>query len=246
MRTPPSTSIRTAWLVTAALTALAAAAFVPSTHAAPKGAPVKATPGRVLEPKDFDRLDGHGPTAKKVDVIEWEGNLEIHVYPKGSLRSLGMKIDHESKSTKNNVMVIEYGFNSIPYTLIRRAVLSIPMPDAFHAFRDETADDYDKIIVSGSQIAGAKAFALAPPPAQLYPDYHPALAQDTDSSTESSAAAAPVGERPKSYPRPASDAPGIRFEKAEEVEQDARGTTRRRTKEPANTDEDGGIRNFAF
>ncbi len=211
----------------------------PATEAAPKGVSAKAQAGRVQEPKDFDRLDGHGATAKKVDVIEWEGNLEIHVYPKGSLRSLAMKVDHESKTSKNAVMVIEYGFTNVPYTLIRRAVLSINMPDLFHAFRDETADDYDKIIVSGHLIAGAKEFALATPPTQLYPDYHPALAQDDDAAPE--AAGAPA----KAYPRPASESPRIQFQKAEDMEQDATGTTRRRNKAPAK-EEDGAIRSFAF
>ena len=214
-------------LASAAFVILALVIAVPTTNA-----------GRVTEPKEFDRLDGHGPSTKKVDVIEWEGNLEIHVYPKGSLKSLGMKVDRESKSTKNAVMVIEYGFNGVPYTLIRRAVLSVNMPDAFHAFRDETAVDYDKIIVSGHLIAGAKKFTLAPTPTQLYPDFHPALAEATDEAAK--------GTPPKNYPRPASDTPGIQFQKAEEVEQNSRGTTRRRTKEPSTIDEDGGIRNFAF
>jgi len=202
--------------------------------------------GRVLEPKEFDRLDGHGPSAKKVDIIEWEGNLEIHVYPKGSLKSLAMKIDHDSKTSKNSVMVIEYGFVNVPYTLIRRAVLSIPMPDKFFAFRAESDPDYDKIIVSGHQIADAKPYALAPPPTQLYPDYHPALAQDDDVGA--------AGEPAKSYqrksasegPAPAARAPRIQLRKAEEFEQDSRGTMRRRTPAPSNTDDEGGIRNFAF
>jgi hypothetical protein len=212
----------------------------PVTEAAPKGGAAKAQAGRAQEPKEFDRLDGHGATAKKVDVIEWEGNLEIHVYPKGSLRTLGMKVDRKSKTSTNAVMVIEYGFTNVPYTLIRRAVLSINMPDSFHAFRDETADDYDKIIVSGHLIAGAKEYALAPEPTQLYPDYHPALAQEDDDAPQSAGAPA------KAYPRPASESPGIQFQKAEEMEQDATGTTRRRGKAPAKPDEDGAIRSFAF
>lgn len=196
---------------------------------------------RVQEPKEFDRLDGRGATLKKVDVIEWEGNLEIHVYPRGSLKSLGMKLDKESKTTKNKVMVIEYAFNGVPYTLIRRAMLSISMPDGFHAFRDETAVDYDKIIISGNQISGAKPYALAPAPTQLYPDFHPALAQDDAPKTYQRKSASEGTRQPG-----ASDAPGIQFRKAEEVEQDARGTTRKRATEPSNLDENGGIRNFAF
>ncbi len=185
--------------------------------------------GRVLEPKDFDRLDGHGPTAKKVDVIEWEGNLEIHVYPQGSLKSLGMKIDRESKVTKNSVMVIEYAFHGVPYTLIRRAVLSIKLPDTFKTFRDESADGYDKIIVSGNGLAGVSPYALAPPPTQLFPDYHPSLAQD---------------EPAKAYPP--RQPSGIQFKTADEVNEDARGTSRKRKPTPSEQSEDGAIKSFAF
>lgn len=195
--------------------------------------------GRVQEPKDFDRLDGHGATRKKVDVIEWEGNLEIHVYPKGSLKSLGMKIDKESHTTKNNVMVVEYAFNGIAYTLIRRAMLSIPMPDTFQAFRDETAKDYDKIVVSGKPVAGMKAFALAPPPVQLYPDHHPALGVEEAPGVVPAAVTPPKADR-----KSASE--GAQVQPQSESESSATGTTRRRTKEPSTIDSDGGIKNFAF
>jgi hypothetical protein len=228
----------------------------PPAFAASKTSAPKAQPGRVMEPKDFDRLDGHGPTAKKVDVIEWEGNLEIHVYPKGSLKSLAMKIDHESKATKNNVMVIEYGFTGVAYTLIRRAILSIPMPDTFKAFKDETADDYDKIIISGSSIDGAKAYALAPGPVQMYPDYSDALAQtDDDSAAPKTGVPAKTYERKRNLegatPAPASvsdsdENAGIQFQKADELGPNGTGTTRRRRPAPTTVDEDGGIRNFAF
>ncbi|MBS1961117.1 MAG: hypothetical protein JST04_02795 [Bdellovibrionales bacterium] len=232
-----------------ALLALLTLVVAPSSgYSASAGA--KATPGRVMEPREFDRLDGHGATGKKVDVIEWEGNLEIHVYPKGSLKSLGMKIDRESKTTKNAVMVIEYAFNGVPYTLIRRAVLSISLPDSFQAFKDETADDYDKIMVSGHTLAGVKTYALAPAPTQLYPDYHPALAQDDDSAPGA------AGEPAKTYQRKSaseptvgsggSNAPGIKFQKADELEDNGRGTVRRRRPKADPSDDEGGIRNFAF
>lgn len=208
-----------------------------------------AAPGRLLEPKDFDRLDGHGPTAKKVDVIEWEGNLEIHVYPKGALKSLGMKIDKESKTTANKVMVIEYGFNGVPYTLIRRAVLSISLPETFKAFRDETAENYDKIIVSGHTLADVKIYALASPPTQLYPDYHPSLEADEPAKTYTNKNA---GEGPSPASVNASGSankPGnsIQFQSADEVKQDANGTIRRRDPKPVLPEEsDGSIRSFAF
>src|SRR5687767_7863161 len=69
---------------------------------------------------EYDRLDGMGPSGKRVDVIEWEGNLEVHVYPKGSLRGLALTIDRQKKDKP--VMVIGYRFDNAPKTqLIRRA-----------------------------------------------------------------------------------------------------------------------------
>lgn len=202
-----------------------------------------ATKGRILEPKEFDRLDGHGATAKRVDVIEWENNLEIHVYPKGGLRSLGMKVDRTKKDKP--VMVIEYGFTGVPYTLIRRALLSIPMKDGFKTYRDATAADYDKIIISNNTLSdGVETFALAPEPTQIYPDYHPALAEEAAKTYNQPASSGETRERQPSSAT--ANPPRIQFRSAEEVEQDARGTTRKREREPSTVDEDGGIKNFAF
>ena len=72
---------------------------------------------------DYDRFDGTGKSRKKVNVIEWEGNLEIHVYPEGSLKGLALKID-EAKGKK--VMVIGYRFDTDPQEQhVRRAILGI-------------------------------------------------------------------------------------------------------------------------
>src|SRR6478672_2141360 len=69
---------------------------------------------------DYDRLDGVGRSGKKVNVIEWEGNLEVHVYPGGSLKGLALKLDKRNKDKP--VMVIGYRFNDNPgVQLIRRA-----------------------------------------------------------------------------------------------------------------------------
>lgn len=231
-----SPKVRTAWLVSVALIALAAAAFIPNSDAAPKTGTTKSA-GRVLEPKEYDRLDGHGATAKKVDFIEWEGNFEVHVYPKGSLKTLGMKIDHESKSTKGAVMVMELGFQGVPYTLIRRAPLFISLPDAFQAFQDETTADYDKIIVSGHSITGVKKFTLHAPPTQLYPDYHPALTED-----------ASLAEEPPAKPaqrKSASESVAPAFETSDHEFSD-RGTVRRRHQDTGTPPEESRIKNFAF
>ncbi len=125
---------------------------------------------------DFDRLDGTGKSGKKVHVIEWEGNLEIHVYPKGSLAGLAMKLDDRNK--KKPVMVIGYRFTNAPkQQLIRRAILGFPIKEGFHAYQDTSVDDYDKVIVSMNTLAdGVIAYKLDPNPKQLYPDGHPALA----------------------------------------------------------------------
>ncbi len=122
---------------------------------------------------DYDRLDGTGLSGKKVQVIEWEGNLEVHVYPAGSLKGLALKLDKRNKDKP--VMVIGYRFDSDPKNqLIRRAILGIPFREGFKAYRDKSADDYDKIIISNNTQSGqVVAFQLDPEPTQLYPDGHP-------------------------------------------------------------------------
>jgi hypothetical protein len=224
-------------LVLSALTCFGVSTVIPNSTADAQAnrQPAKA---RVSEPKEYDRLDGHGLTRKKVDVVEWENNLEIHVYPKGSLRSLGMKIDRTNKDKP--AMVIEYAFHGISYTLIRRATVGIPLKDGFKAFQDPTADDYDKIIISNNTLAGGvRPYALATAPTQLYPDHHPSLAQDDAPAVANDEPAKPY------HRKSASETPGVRLHKANEVEQDAHGTVRRRDTQKLET-EDGGIRNFAF
>lgn len=127
---------------------------------------------------DFDRFDGKGETGVRVDVIEWAGNLEIHTYPKGSLAGLGLKL-HEKDGKK--VMVIAYRFSKNPAkTYIRRAILGVPFKEGFQAFRDTTADDYDKVIITNQGLTGSVvAYNLDKAPTQLYPDGHPALAGGT-------------------------------------------------------------------
>ena len=125
---------------------------------------------------DYDRLDGTGRSGKKVHVVEWEGNLEVHVYPKGSLKSLALKLD--DRNPQKPVMVIGYRFNDNPKNqLIRRAILGIPMPSRFQAYKDIQEQDFDKVIISphglGSPLV---ALQLEPEPKQLYPEGHPALA----------------------------------------------------------------------
>lgn len=123
---------------------------------------------------DYDRLDGKGPSGKKVHVIEWEGNLEIHVYPVGSLSGLALKLDKRNKDKP--VMVIGYRFDNNPKEqLIRRAILGIDLREGFKTYRDPTADGYDKIIISNNGLSSeVVAYKLDPEPTQLYPDGHPA------------------------------------------------------------------------
>lgn len=195
---------------------------------------------RVQEPKEFDRLDGKGASGNKVDIVEWEGNLEIHVYPKGGLKSLGMKVDRKSETTKDAVMVIEYAFNGVPHTLIRRAVLSVKMPDTFFAYRDPSAKDYDKVIVSGTKLANYPSFPLAPAPTQLYPDFHPSL-EVKDAPAKKMGNQEPA----KNFDRKAASE-SAHQQVASDAHQDGRGTSRRRDKPAPAVNEDGAIRNFAF
>ena len=126
--------------------------------------------------KDYDRLDGTGASGKKVNVIEWEGNLEVHVYPAGSLKGLALKLDKKNKAKP--VMVIGYRFDDgAKNQLIRRAILGIDLKEGFKTFRDTSAEGYDKIIISNNTLSDqVVAYRLDPEPSQLYPEGHPALA----------------------------------------------------------------------
>lgn len=125
---------------------------------------------------NYDRLDGHGKSGKKVNVVEWEGNLEVHVYPKGSLKSLALKLDKKNK--KKPVMVIGYNFGDSPNDwLVRRAILGINLHEGFKAYKDPSADDYDKIVISNNGLASPMIAFNYEQPKQLYPDGHPALKQ---------------------------------------------------------------------
>lgn len=125
---------------------------------------------------DYDRLDGMGKSGQEVHVIEWAGNLEIHVYPHGSLEGLALKLDEKNKNKP--VMVIGYRFKGNPKEqLIRRNVLSIKLPN-FKVFVDPREKEFDKIIISSNTLASVmKPFKLDPEPTQLYPEGHPMLAQ---------------------------------------------------------------------
>lgn len=124
---------------------------------------------------DYDRLDGRGPSRTKVDVIEWEGNLEIHVYPEGSLRGLAMRIEENAKQKK--IMVIGYRFSTNPSKqLVRRAILSVPLKPGFKAYQDKTVSGYDKVILTNNHLASSERiekFSLEPGPKHSYPEGHP-------------------------------------------------------------------------
>jgi hypothetical protein len=127
---------------------------------------------------DYDRLDGTGYSGKTVNVIEWEGNLEIHVTPAGSLAGLALKLDKRNKDKP--VMVIGYRFDLDPSRqLVRRAILGIELREGFKVYRDRTALDYDKVVITNNTLSSKDlaVFRLDPDPAQLYPEGHPALAK---------------------------------------------------------------------
>ncbi len=149
---------------------------------------------------DYDRLDGKGKSGVKVDFIEWEGNVEVHTYPKGSTAGLAMKIDRSKKDKP--VMVMGYRFKSDANNqLIRRHILSIPMSDGFKVYRDPEPKEYDKFIATNHALAGnIKLVTLEPGPKENYPEGHPgpnAVAGPTVAEDEKPASDYPIrGEAP--------------------------------------------------
>ena len=128
----------------------------------------------------FDRLDGTGPSKKRVDVIEWDGNLEIHVYPKGSLKGLGVKLDDRESGKK--VMVISYDLKDSSEPLVRRAILGIPFTSKIKAFIDSSEGEFDKIGLSNQELGKPwKNYKLQAPPKKWGPD---GSKFDEDSSPE--------------------------------------------------------------
>ena len=186
----------------------------------------------------FDRLDGTGPSGKNVDVIEWEGNLEIHVTPKTSLKGLGAKLDERVSGKK--VMVIGYRFPSTEKPLVRRAILGIPITPGFKAFVDPTEKDFDKLALSNSNLPKPWVpYKLEPAPKQWYPDgvedpnEEAAPAGDKVFLGDDNAPKAPASDRaPASAPAVKSAVPAKAPKKAP-----APATT---------TDDDGAIGNFNF
>jgi hypothetical protein len=146
--------------------------------------------------EEYDRLDGMGASGKKVNVIEWEGNLEVHVYPAGSLKGLALTIDRKAKDKP--VMVIGYRFNDNPgKQLIRRAIIDgITLTDNFRAYRDSSADEYDKIVITNNNLDKVMtAYKLEPKPTQLYPDGHPALVAQASKMDDNRKPAATIGNK---------------------------------------------------
>ena len=128
----------------------------------------------------FDRLDGTGPSKKRVDVIEWDGNLEIHVYPKGSLKGLGVKLDDREKGKK--VMVISYDLKGASEPLVRRAILGIPFDKNIKAYIDSSEKDFDKIGLSNKDLQKPwNTYKLQAPPKKWGPD---GSKYDEDSTSE--------------------------------------------------------------
>jgi hypothetical protein len=129
--------------------------------------------GTVDPDADYDRMDGTGKSGETVQIIEWEGNLEVHVYPPGSLKGLAATLDMRNKAKP--VMVLGYRFvNNPKQQFIRRAILGITMTNGFKAYKDPTEGEFDKIIISNNGLSGQVAlFKLDPTPTQLYPEGYP-------------------------------------------------------------------------
>lgn len=141
--------------------------------------------------KDYDRLDGSGKSQKTVQVIEWDGNLEIHVFPKGSLKSLAAKLDDTNKNKK--VMILGYRFKDEPQMqYVRRNILGISITQNFKTYLNSSDPDYDNYIFSNNGLSNqVVAYNLEPGPQNSYPEGDP-----RNKAKETEKAAAPV-ETPK-------------------------------------------------
>lgn len=188
-------------------------------------------PHSLAQPPEYDRLDGKGPSGKRVDVIEWEQNLEIHAYPVGSIHSLSLKLIENEQ--KKKIMVIGYRFNHQPQKeLIRRAIVSVPLKQGFRAYRATDVDDFDKVIVSMNSLQGdVVAFRFNPQPSAEWPEGHPNRNSPENSAPTTRAVASPSHSPTSNSPGPS---PG-------QTSQPHRGYTRE-----GYVDENGSIQNYEW
>ena len=129
------------------------------------------------KPETYDRLDGTGQSKKRVDVVEWEGNLEVHVYPKASTKGLSAKLDDRTEGKK--VMVIGYRFEGMKTPLVRRAILGVPFNAKLKAFIDSSEKEFDKLAISNHDLPSPwTRYKLDLPPKQWYPDGDPRNNED--------------------------------------------------------------------
>ena len=128
-----------------------------------------ATSYSVFAEEQYDRLDGTGASGKKMDVVEWEGNLELHVSPKGTTGGIGAKLDDRTEGKK--VLVMGIRLKTQKEVLVRRAILGVPFTANVKGFIDPTEKDYDKIALSNQTLGPPwKPYKLDTPPKNWYPD----------------------------------------------------------------------------
>ena len=180
----------------------------------------------------YDRLDGTGDSGKKVDVIEWEGNLEIHAAPRTSLKGLSAKLDDRDHS--KNVMVIGYRFANTPRPLVRRAILGIPFHPKLKAYRDPTEKDYDRIALTNQNLTAPWVpYKLEPAPKQWYPD------GDQRNQEDATPTVVPVL---SSNPVPAVE----KIDSAADRSPASKGVPVKKVPDSENQDGDGAIKDFSW
>lgn len=129
---------------------------------------------------EYDRLDGRGSSQGKVDIVEWENNLEVQISPSHALLALGAKLDPSTRNRK--VLVLEYKFaNGIK--LVRRAILGIELKTPLEAKTKYRGEQRIITFIGklGSSNDRGETYALAAEPRQLYPTE--ALAEASNKGT---------------------------------------------------------------
>ena len=119
----------------------------------------------------YDPLDGTGSTGVRIEVMNWVGNVELHISPKGLLRDLALKLDMDQDDYP--VLVVGYKFSKEPKPVIQRIRLENELKTGFKVFRSNSAENSssDEIIISNNSLVDEEITEIPfdPEPIAMFP-----------------------------------------------------------------------------